>query len=66
MGERNSRTPAQTDIGSLDWDHIAEEIDGLAGSQRRELYSRIEVLLMHLLKWQVQTEHRSGMVRRDI
>jgi hypothetical protein len=34
----------------LDWENLAEEIDGLARSQRRELRSRLAVILEHLIK----------------
>jgi hypothetical protein len=38
---------------------LAEEIEDMGRSQRRELKSRLEVLIMHLLKWHVQPELRS-------
>jgi hypothetical protein len=41
---------------SLDWENIAEEIESLGGSQRREIRSRLIVLLTHLLKWAYQPE----------
>jgi hypothetical protein len=34
----------------LDYEHLADEIDGLGGSERRELRSRIETILEHLMK----------------
>lgn len=56
-----------------DWANLAEEIESLGKSERRELRSRITVLLMHLLKWQIQTAFRSpswqatiNVQRRDI
>jgi hypothetical protein len=36
----------------LDWEHIAGEIEDLGKSNRRELYSRLLVVLEHLLKLQ--------------
>jgi hypothetical protein len=36
----------------LDLDNLIEELDGMVRNLRRELASRLEVLLMHLLKWQ--------------
>lgn len=33
----------------VDWEHLAEEIESLGKRDRRELFSRIEVLVMHLL-----------------
>ncbi|MBF2051162.1 MAG: DUF29 domain-containing protein [Leptolyngbya sp. IPPAS B-1204] len=38
------------DVSSLDWNHLIEEIEDLGKSQRRELKSRLGVLLIHLLK----------------
>lgn len=35
---------------ALDWDNVAEELEGLGKQKRSELQSRYEVLLMHLLK----------------
>jgi hypothetical protein len=37
-----------------DIEHIAEEIEDMGKRERRELGSRLEVLLQHLLKWQAQ------------
>jgi len=37
-----------------DRENIAEEIESLAKRERRELMHRLEVLLVHLLKWQYQ------------
>jgi hypothetical protein len=50
----------------VDWEHVAEEIDALGKRDRRELASRLQVLVMHLLKWQRQPEQRSGSWRRTI
>lgn len=49
-----------------DIEHIAEEIEDMGKSQRRELESRLEVLLQHLLKWQVQPSGRSHSWRAPI
>jgi hypothetical protein len=38
------------DLEGLDFDSLIEEIEGLAGRDRRELESRLQVLLEHLLK----------------
>ncbi|MEH1781612.1 MAG: DUF29 domain-containing protein [Nostoc sp.] len=42
-------------FGQVDWDAVIEEIESLGRSERRELKSRLEVLLQHLLKWQYQS-----------
>jgi hypothetical protein len=38
------------DIEQLDWDGLIEEIEDLGKSAKRELESRLSVLLVHLLK----------------
>jgi len=43
----------------IDWHHIAEEIADMGRAEKRELESRLEVLIMHLLKWQFQPNLRS-------
>ena len=50
-------------LSQLDWVNLAEEMDSLGRSDRRELQSRLTVLLMHLLKWQFQPDMRSGSWR---
>jgi len=46
-------------LSELDTDHLIEEIEALGRSEKRELESRLTVLLMHLLKWRCQTMRRS-------
>ena len=42
----------------IDPESVAEEVESLGRSQKRELESRLEVLMMHLLKWRYQSERR--------
>ncbi|WP_373528071.1 DUF29 domain-containing protein [Nostoc sp.] len=53
-------------FGQVDWDAVIEEIESLGRSDRRELKSRLEVLLQHLLKWQHQSSLRSSSWRNTI
>ena len=46
-------------LSQLDLENLAEEVESLGRSDRRELQSRLTVLLMHLLKWQFQSDMRS-------
>jgi Domain of unknown function DUF29 len=46
-------------LSALDVANIAEEIESLGRSDRRELESRLTVLLLHLLKWRSQPDLRS-------
>jgi hypothetical protein len=50
----------------VDLENVAEEIESLGNSDRYEIDSRMEVLLQHLLKWQVQPAHRSNSWRASI
>lgn len=43
----------------IDWENVAEELDTLGRSEKRELRSRLGVLLLHLLKWLHQPMHQS-------
>lgn len=45
-------------VSELDLANLAEEIESLGKSDWRELSSRLETLLMHLLKWRYQPEMR--------
>jgi hypothetical protein len=46
------------DADAIDWDNLAEEMRGLARSEKRALHSFLRGLLMHLLKWQYQPTMR--------
>ena len=47
------------EYADLDIDNLAAEIEAMAKRDRRELFSRLKVLLSHLLKWRYQPTHRS-------
>jgi len=46
-------------LAELDLEHLAEEIGDMGNRDRRGVYNRLRVLLMHLIKWQIQPERRS-------
>ena len=46
------------ELGQADIEHIAEEIESMGRTEKRELISRLEVLLLHLLKWRYQPGKR--------
>jgi hypothetical protein len=50
----------------LDAENLAEEIESLGKRDRRELGSRLQVLVMHLLKWSHQPKGRSSSWRGTI
>ncbi|MHB1954745.1 MAG: DUF29 domain-containing protein [Sulfobacillus sp.] len=47
-------------LSEADVEHIAEEIESMGKSEKRELVSRLTVLLLHLLKWQFQPARRGS------
>jgi len=46
-------------FAALDLDNLIEEIESMGKSHQRALESRLEILLIHLLKWQYQTGRRT-------
>lgn len=46
-------------LSAIDAANIAEEVESMGRSDRRELQSRLVVLIMHLLKWHFQPSARS-------
>jgi hypothetical protein len=45
-------------LQQADLEHIAEEIESMGKTEKRELISRLTVLLLHLLKWRFQPAKR--------
>jgi len=50
----------------MDYPHLSEYLADMAKRDRREVFSRLVVLLSHLLKWEYQPAHRSGSWRGTI
>lgn len=53
-------------FSQLDIEHIAEEIEDVGKSEKRELASRMAVLLAHLMKWRCQPDRQCTTRRRTI
>jgi hypothetical protein len=51
---RNAELLRARRFDELDIEHLLEELSDMSKSDRRELYSRLLVLLSHLLKWEFQ------------
>jgi hypothetical protein len=64
--ERQAELARAGDAAALDLDHLAEELDDMGRAERRELRSRLETLLMHLLKYEFQHAARSASWRGTI
>jgi hypothetical protein len=50
----------------MDYPNLSEYLADMAKRDRREVSSRLVVLLTHLLKWEHQPDHRSGAWRGTI
>ena len=53
-------------LADLDRANLAEEIESLGRSDKREIESRLKVLLVHLIKYRFQPEGRSSSWRATI
>ncbi len=53
-------------LSDVDAANVAEELEGLARSDRRELRSRLKVLMKHLLKMELQPERACDSWRSTI
>jgi hypothetical protein len=53
-------------LSEADIENIAEEIDSMGRSEKRELVNRLIVVLKHLLTWQFQPSHRANGWRLSI
>lgn len=56
--QRQAELLRAEEFDEVDWNNLIEEIETLGRSDKREVDSRLEVLLMHLLKWRYQTAPR--------
>lgn len=53
-------------LEQADLEQIAEEIESMGKTEKRELVSRLTVLLLHLLKWRFQPEFRGVSWRLSV
>jgi len=64
--EAMARLAAERRLDELDCENLSEYLSDMARRDRREVFSRLVVLLTHLLKWDHQPERRSGSWRGTI
>ena len=57
--QEQARLLRDGELTGIDATNLAEEIDSVGRSDRREIRNRLIVLLTHLLKWRFQPERRS-------
>ena len=52
--------------GEMDFPNLSEYLTDMSKRDRREVYNRLIVLLVHLLKWEHQPDQRSGSWRATV
>jgi len=62
----NAQLLREQRFDKIDVDHIAEELESMGRSEKRELISRFAVLLAHLLMWQFRAAKRSRSWKNTI
>ncbi len=63
---QNAELIRKGSFSEVDAENVAEELEGMARSDKRQLVNRFAVLLAHMLKWQYQPERRSKSWARTI
>jgi hypothetical protein len=58
--EDQAQRARRGEVDALDLENIAEELEGMARSDRREIRNRLTVLLTHLLKYVAQPRRDSS------
>lgn len=53
-------------LSAIDVENLIEEIESMGASDRRSISSFLELVIMHLLKWQYQPEPRGTSWRTSI
>lgn len=54
----NATLLKQRKFAELDIDNLVEEIESMGRGEKRQLMSRLELLLAHMLKWKFQPNYR--------
>ena len=62
----NASLMRQGKFAEIDVENIAEELEAMGRSEKRELVNRLAVLLAHLLKWAYQPQKRTNSRRYTI
>jgi hypothetical protein len=57
---KNAELLRQGRLSEIDAVNVAEELESMGKSDKRELLSRLEELLLHLLKWRYQPPQRGS------
>jgi hypothetical protein len=58
--EAMAELAAHRRVGEMDFPHLSEYLSDMAKRDRREVKSRLVVLMTHLLKWDYQPDKQTG------
>jgi Domain of unknown function DUF29 len=64
--QEQARLLRERRFNDLDLDNLVDEVESVGSSEKREIRSRLKVLLTHLLKWKFQPGLRGNSWRRTI
>lgn len=56
---KNAELLKRQAFDQIDVEHIIEELESMGRAEKREIISRLSILIAHLLKWEYQPERRS-------
>ncbi|MGL5034415.1 MAG: DUF29 domain-containing protein [Microcystaceae cyanobacterium] len=64
--EETAKTLKNGNFQALDLENLIEEIESMGRSDKHEIGNRLEVLIMHLLKWKYQPHKQTNSWRLTI
>jgi hypothetical protein len=64
--QKTAQQLKENQFNEVDIPNLIEEVESMGRSEKRELKSRLIILLMHLLKWHYKPEKRSESWRSTI
>ncbi|KKD39037.1 DUF29 domain-containing protein [Limnoraphis robusta Tam1] len=64
--QKTAQQLKENQFNEVDIPNLIEEVESMGRSEKRELKSRLIILLMHLLKWHYQPEKRNESWRSTI
>jgi len=64
--EQMSRLAGQRRFNKMDHEHLSEYLSDMARRDKREVWSRLVILMKHLLKWHYQPKKRTKSWRNTI
>ena len=64
--EETAKTLKAGNFQALDLENLIEEIESMGRSDKREIGNRLEILIMHLLKWRYQPNKQTNSWRLTI